>query len=98
MSLIDTLVIGPIRSKSRLSPPSLLENTSFILSSDYSKRLEEHYQLAYLHVHLCSSLSSLTEDIVVKCDGLIVSLKLFHSTNLLGIFVESIEMHSSNLQ
>ena len=50
------------------------------------------------NTYISDSFSCLAEDVVVKCNGLVVGLKLVNLTDLFCIFVEPIEMHSSNLQ
>ena len=42
--------------------------------------------------YISDSFSCLAEDVVVKCNGLVVGLKLVNLTDLFCIFVEPIEM------
>ena len=48
-------------------------------------------------MHLSNSFGSLTKNIFLESDGLIVCLKLVHFTDPPWIFVKPVEMHSSNL-
>ena len=62
------------------------------------RETKEAFKQHTISTHFSDGFSCLAEDVVVKCNGLVVGLKLVNLTDLFCIFVEPIEMHSSNLQ